>query len=138
MVKSSRRKARTIALQALYEIDTARHSPDSVTNRLLEDSKLSEDNAQFARQLVTDVLKYQNEIDEQIKKYAPAWPINQISLVDRNILRLAIYEILLDNKTPVKVGIDEAVELAKAFGSDNSAKFVNGVLGSISTLAREK
>jgi N utilization substance protein B len=138
MVKSSRRKARTIALQALYEIDTARHSPDSVTNRLLEYSKLSEDNAQFARQLVTDVLKYQNEIDEQIKKYAPAWPINQISLVDRNILRLAIYEILLDNKTPVKVGIDEAVELAKAFGSDNSAKFVNGVLGSISTLAREK
>ena len=138
MVKSSRRKARTIALQALYEIDTARHSPDAVIDRLLNNSILSEDNAQFARQLITDVLKYQSEIDKQIKKYAPAWPINQISLVDRNILRLAIYEILLDNKTPVKVGIDEAVELAKAFGSDNSAKFINGVLGAISTFAREK
>jgi N utilization substance protein B len=138
MVKSSRRKARTVAFQALYEIDAAGHSPDAVTDRLLKDSTLSEDNTQFARQLITDVLKYQNKIDEQIKTYAPAWPINQIPLVDRNILRLAILEVLLDNKTPVKVAIDEAVELAKAFGSDNSAKFINGVLGSISTLAREK
>lgn len=138
MVKSSRRKARIAAFQALYEIDASSHSPKAVTERLLEATRFSEENAQFTRLLVAEVLHNLGKIDEQIKKYAPAWPLDQISPVDRNILRLAIFEILIDNKTPVKVAIDEAVELAKEFGSDNSAKFINGVLGSISTLAREK
>jgi N utilization substance protein B len=138
MVKSSRRKARTAAFQALYEIDASGHSADAVTERLAKYTILTEDDAQFARMLVVSVLNSQNKIDELIKKYAPAWPLGQISLVDRNILRLAIFEILIDNKTPVKVAIDEAVELAKEFGSDHSAKFINGVLGSISALAHEK
>ena len=76
-----------------------------------------------------------NKIDDNIKKLAPAWPIEQLAVADRNILRLAIFEILLDNKVPVKVVINEAVELAKTFGSDNSSRFVNGVLGSVSSLA---
>ncbi len=138
MVKSSRRKARTVAFQALYEIDATGHSPDNVIARLIKSARLTNENADFAQTLVNGVVQNRKEIDEQIKKYAPAWPINQISIIDRNILRLAIQEILIDNKTPVKVAIDEAVELAKAFGSDNSAKFINGVLGSISALAREK
>ena len=76
------------------------------------------------------------KIDSTIKEFAPAWPIDQISIVDRNILRLAIDEILIDNKVPVKVAINEAVELAKKFGGDHSSKFVNGVLGSVSALAK--
>ncbi len=138
MVKNSRRGARTIAFQALYEIDATDHEVAKVTDRLLQNSKLSDDNAKFSRELIEGVVKNMSQIDNDIVKYAPAWPLRQISLVDRNILRLAIFEILLDNKTPVKVAIDEAVELAKAFGSDNSAKFINGVLGSISALASNK
>ena len=72
---------------------------------------------------------------QNIQNFAPAWPVEQIPLVDRNILRLEIFEILIDNKVPVKVAINEAVELAKTFGSDNSSKFVNGVLGSVSVIA---
>jgi len=84
--------------------------------------------------LVLGVIKKKKEIDQYIRKFAPAWPVAQIPAVDRNILRLAIFEILLDNRVPVKVGINEAVELAKTFGSDSSPKFINGVLGSVSAL----
>ena len=78
--------------------------------------------------------KNRENIDRSIHKHAPAWPVDQIAIIDRNILRLAIYEILFDNKVPVKVAINEAIELAKTFGSENSAKFINGVLGSVSAL----
>ncbi len=138
MVKNTRRKARIAALQALYEIDASKHSADTVIVRLIQETQLLDDNAEFARELVKSVLGNRNKIDELIKQYAPAWPLDQISLVDRNILRLAIFEIFIDNKTPVKVAIDEAVELAKEFGSDHSAKFINGVLGSISALAKNR
>jgi transcription antitermination protein NusB len=138
MVKSTRRKARIAALQALYEIDASSHSADIVTERLIKETQLLDENAEFARMLVKDVLTNLKKIDDLIKKYAPAWPIDQISLVDRNILRLAIFEIFIDNKTPVKVAIDEAVELAKEFGSDHSSKFINGVLGSVSSLSKNR
>ena len=138
MAKSSRRRARTIALQALYEIDASGHETAKVTEGLLQNVKLSDENTQFARELIEGVIKNIGQLDEEIKKHAPAWPLHQVPFIDRNILRLAIFEILLDNKTPVKVAIDEAVELAKAFGSDNSAKFVNGVLGAISALVTRK
>ena len=78
------------------------------------------------------VVRYKEKLDAQIHRYAPAWPIEQIAFIDRNILRLAIFEILIDNKIPVKVAINEAVELAKNFGGDSSSKFINGVLGAIS------
>jgi len=138
LAKSSRRRARIIALQALYEIDASGHETAKVTEGLLQNAKLSDENTQFSRELIEGVIKNIGPIDEEIKKHAPAWPLHQVPFIDRNILRLAIFEILLDNKTPVKVAIDEAVELAKAFGSDNSAKFVNGVLGAISALVTRK
>jgi N utilization substance protein B len=127
-----RRKARSIALQALYEIDSVQHDPEETLNNLQAEAKLSEENLGFARELVDGVIKYKEKLDAQIHRYAPAWPIEQIAFIDRNILRLAIFEILIDNKIPVKVAINEAVELAKNFGGDSSSKFINGVLGAIS------
>jgi len=135
-MKSSRRKARTTALQALYEVDAVGHDKADVIGRL-NDEYLSHENIQFVRDLISGVLDNKKTLDDYIRQFAPAWPLEQISLIDRNILRLAIYEILFDNKTPVKVAIDEAVELAKSFGSDSSSRFINGVLGSISTLANK-
>jgi len=131
----ARRKARAVALQALYEHDAAGHDIDTVLGHLLDEARLEEANAAFTRMLVEGVLKSRDAIDGHIRSFAPAWPVEQIPIVDRNILRLAIFEILLDNSVPVKVAISEAVELAKAFGSDSSPRFVNGVLGSVSKLA---
>jgi N utilization substance protein B len=86
---------------------------------------------------VEGVLSERDRLDEVIAKAAPQWPVDQLSAIDRNILRLAIWEILVNNRAPIRAAINEAVELAKEYGSDNSAKFVNGVLGSVSlTLAR--
>ncbi len=130
-----RRRARALALQVLYEVDLVGHGVEGVATRLLEKRGLSEENASFARELVSGVTRNKETIDLNIRNLASAWPIEQIPVVDRNILRLAIFEILLDNKVPVKVAINEAVELAKRFGGDNSPKFVNGVLGSVSALA---
>ena len=129
-----RRKARSVALQVLYEIDSVKHDPEEILNRLIEENQLARENADFVRSLVSGVVKYKTRLDSQIQKYAPAWPVAQLAVVDRNILRLAIFEVLIDNKVPVKVAINEAVELAKSFGSDNSPKFINGVLGAISTV----
>ena len=131
----ARRKARVLALQALYEIDSVGHGAEEVITRLLANEVLSEENAAFTRELVSGVIQNREKIDQNIRRFAPAWPIEQIPVIDRNILRLAIYELLFDNKVPVKVAINEAVELAKRFGSDSSPKFVNGVLGSVSALA---
>jgi len=131
----ARRKARELALQVFYEIDTVGHEVEGVLTRLLADSGLSEENTAFTRELVSGVIQNKEKIDHNIQSFAPAWPIEQIPAVDRNILRLAIFEILLDNKVPIKVAINEAVELAKTFGSDSSPKFVNGVLGSVSAVA---
>ena len=134
-MSESRRKARGLALKALYEIDSVGHPHDLVTVRLLQAERLSSENAKFIHSLVNGVILNRKRIDVYFRKLAPAWPINQIPIVDRNIIRLAIFEILLDNKVPLKVAINEAVELAKIYGSDNSARFVNGVLGAVSTLA---
>jgi len=134
----ARRKARAIALQVLYEVDSVGHEVERALAHLLAEGKLSEEDAAFVRGLVNGVLKNKEKIDRHIKNFAPAWPVEQLSIVDRNILRLAIFEILLDNNVPVKVAINEAVELAKMFGSDSSPRFVNGVLGSVSELAARK
>ena len=130
-----RRKARIVALQALFELDTVGHSPDDTMSRLLEDWPLAPDAQAFANELVKGVLASRERIDEVIRKTAPAWPLEQMAAIDRNILRLAIYEILIDNRVPMRAAINEAVELAKEFGSETSPKFVNGVLGSVSLLA---
>lgn len=133
-----RRRARIIALQALYEIDTTGHKPVSVVERLLKEDEVPEESRAFVLDIVTGVIENKETLDKKIIEHAPAWPIEQLPVIDRNILRLAIFEILIDNKVPVKVAINEAVELAKTFGADRSSKFVNGVLGSISTLISNK
>ena len=126
-----RHRARVAALQALFEIDCSQHNPTLVIERRLQEVLLPETGADFARELVEGVNAHQRQLDELIGRYAPEWPVDQIAIVDRNILRMAIYEILLCDDTPVKVAINEAVELAKEFGSDSSGRFVNGVLGSL-------
>ena len=132
---STRRKARTLALQALYEIDSVGRDTETVIERSLASAEMTGDNSDFMRGLVTGTLKNQEEIDKQIKSLAPAWPLDQLAIVDRNILRLAIFEIIYDNEVPVKAAVNEAVELAKLFGSESSAKFINGVLGAVSAKA---
>ncbi len=131
----TRRKARAIALQALYEIDLVKHEEEAVVSKRLEAGELSEENRGFIRGLVDGIIQRREEIDGYIRRFATAWPLEQLSVIDRNILRLAIFEVLFDNGVSVKVAINEAVELAKKFGSDNSPKFINGVLGSVSALA---
>ena len=130
-----RRRARTVALMALYEADTVGHDPQASLERLLGETPLPADAQEFARHLVMGVLAHRKEIDEVIQRAAPAWPLEQVAVIDRNILRLAIFETLIDNKVPVRAAINEAVELAKFFGSQASSKFVNGVLGAVSLMA---
>jgi N utilization substance protein B len=126
-----RRKARVVALQALYELDCSTHNPDDVLLRLIRDKFLPDEAANFGRELVVGVLVNRQDIDDAIQEFAPAFPLEQIATVDRTILRLAIFEVLFHNKVPLKVAINEAVELAKTFGGDTSAKFINGVLGAV-------
>ena len=137
MATGGRRRARTVALQALFEADTSSHARTEALERAIADQEMPEAAAKFARDLIRGVTEQQDAIDSAIARVAPAWPVEQLSAVDRNILRLAIYEIVGDNGTPVKAVINEAVELAKSFGSDSSAKFINGVLGTIERQRRE-
>jgi len=134
---STRRQARIVALQTLFEGDLSRHDWRAVLERLSGEEGLTPAQASFASELVEGVMERQRALDDVIAQAAPQWPLEQMSAIDRNILRLAIREILMNNGAPIRVAINEAVELAKRFGSDNSAKFVNGVLGSVSSsLAR--
>ncbi len=126
-----RRHARIIALQTLYEIDCAGHLPGVVfANRLSEDP-LPPNGEAFAQKLVSGVIEHMPYLDEMIQRYAPEWPLDQMALIDRNVLRIAIYEFGPGACTPVKVAINEAVELSKLFGSESSPRFVNGVLGAL-------
>jgi N utilization substance protein B len=129
-----RRKARTTALQALYELDCSTHQPNEVLTRLLHEKTLPVEAGDFVRNLVNGVLDNKNNIDDVIRRFAPTFPVEQLAPIDRNILRLAIFEVLFDNRVPVKAAINEAVELAKGFGGDTSQKFINGVLGSVTAV----
>jgi transcription antitermination protein NusB len=126
-----RRRARTVALQALYEIDSTTHDPVVVLQRRFEDDVTPPPAASYARRLVLGVRDHQSAIDELIVRAAPAWPLEQMSRVDKAVLRQAIFEMLFVPGTPPKVAINEAVELAKTFGHESAPKFVNGVLGNI-------
>jgi N utilization substance protein B len=135
-----RRLGRAFAFQALYEMDLAHHTPGEVIERLCatfsepaplpyQPDVLSAATA-YAHQLVRGVLERRSEIDALIHQRAPLWPLSQMSAVDRNVLRIGLYESLYGSATvPLRTAINEAVELAKLFGSETSAKFVNGVLG---------
>ncbi len=130
----TRRRARCATLEALYEIDIADHSPFDVLKSRLLDQPLDEPGEEFAIKLMEGVLEHQGGMDLVIARYAPEWPLDQMAIIDRNILRIAIYEFLVDDETPVKVAINEAVELAKLYGSDSAPRFINGVLGTLADL----
>jgi N utilization substance protein B len=128
---SMRRKARIIALSVLYEIDIARHVASQCLAWDVYGPHLSPDVTEYAQGLVQGVLVQQDHLDAQIQHFAPAWPVAQLSPVDRTLLRMAIYEVTMEKSTPQKAAINEAVELAKAYGSESSPRFINGVLGSV-------
>lgn len=120
-----------MALQALYELDCTGHNTDQVLAQRLLEQPLSAEAEAFLRRMVTGVLAHTPELDQHIHRHAPEWPLDQMALVDRNILRIALWEFMLTNETPVRVAINEAVELAKEFGSDSAPRFINGVLGAV-------
>jgi transcription antitermination protein NusB len=135
-MKGSRRRARVLALQALYEADVAGHPALEVLDRLAEDGETQPEAAEFARELVVGVLANLPQIDQAIAQAAPNWPLTQMARVDKNVLRLAIFEVLFNNtRVPPKAAINEAVELAKTFGSDSSSRFINRVLGTVAAHA---
>jgi N utilization substance protein B len=137
---ASRHLSRSIAMQSLYEWDFYGKNCDlkAIVERNLKKFGPGLDGS-FVWELAVGVIKHLKEIDEIISKSAPQWPIEQISIVDRNILRIGIYELLFGDKkaVPPKVAINEAIELAKGFGGENSGKFVNGVLGTVYKLSQE-
>jgi len=120
-----------IAMQTLYELDfRAGSEKDDVMDRNISEYE-EKCESEFVDLLVEGVSKIKDELEQIVTESAPEWPMDQISLIDREILRIAIYELLYVNDIPPKVSINEAVELAKQFGGENSSKFVNGVLGTI-------
>ncbi|MCZ2115050.1 MAG: transcription antitermination factor NusB [Anaerolineae bacterium] len=127
----TRRRARRVTLETLYEYDIADHDPDEVLLQRLEDSPMERAGIEFAQRLIHGVVSYQERMDTLIARYAPEWPLEQMAVIDRNVLRIAIFEFLVTDETPVKVAINEAVELAKVYGSDSAPRFINGVLGTL-------
>jgi len=126
-----RTRARALALQVLYEIDIANHPPAEAFKQRLEETPLTPELSEFARQIIFGILPITTELDDTIAQYAPDWPFDQIAAIDRNILRMACWEIAVYHDTPLKVAINEAVEIAKHYGSDSASRFINGVLGSL-------
>jgi transcription antitermination protein NusB len=126
-----RTRARALALQVLYEVDMANHPPADIYRLRLEENPLSDDLSEFARQIIFGVLPLTTTLDQIIAEYAPEWPLDQIAAIDRNILRIALWEFAVHHETPIKVAINEAVELAKQYGSDSAPRFINGVLGAL-------
>jgi N utilization substance protein B len=133
----ARRKARTVALQALYELDCSSHEPGMVLSQREAESNLPEGQHEFAQALVFGVLKDRTRLDRWIARFAPEWPVDQIAIIERNILRIALWEFTVGALTPVRVAINEAVELAKLYGSDSAPRFINGVLGSLADHSEE-
>ena len=125
----ARRQARAIALQALFEVDSVGHPIDLVLDYLIETDAVPEEGALFARTLVEGVLQHREKLDGTIAQHAPDYPVDQLAVIDRNVLRLALFELQYSLDVPIKVAINEAIELAKMFGSDTAPRFVNGVLG---------
>lgn len=133
---ASRHLSRSIAMQSLYEWDFSGKKPEDlekiVEKNIKEFGPGLEDPA-FVWKLINGVISHLSDIDKIIEKAAPEWPIDQITIVDRNVLRIGLYELLYENKeeVPPKVAINEAIELAKTFGGESSGKFINGVLGTV-------
>jgi N utilization substance protein B len=133
----SRTKARSLALQVLYEVDITDHQPAKVLEERLEEIPLDADLTEFIRQIIFGILPLKQLLDDFIAQHAPEWPMDQVATIDRNILRIALWEFAVQGSTPVKVAINEAIELAKVYGSDSTPRFVNGVLGSLANRQNE-
>lgn len=127
----SRTKARSIALQVLYEVDISGHQAGIVLVNRFERLKMDDTLKQFISEIVSGVVKNKSILDEFIADFAPDWPLDQIAAIDRNLLRISLWEIAVYQKTPVKVVVNEAVELAKIYGAEGSSRFINGVLGGL-------
>lgn len=136
VLSGRRHEARITVLQALFEIDAATHSADDVLARYLANPQMPPGARRFIRNLVHGVLAERERLDAIIAKTAPAWPVPQLPAIDRTVLRMALWELLIERDVPVKAVINEAVELAKRFGGANSGRFVNGVLGTVATNQR--
>ncbi len=132
-----RTRARSVALQVLYEVDVVSHAPGSALKERLEAEGIDGILAEFSQAIVVGVLPMVARLDEFIAEHAPEWPLDQVAIIDRNILRIALWEFAVYGKTPLKVAINEAVELAKVYGSDSAPRFVNGVLGSLANRQNE-
>ncbi len=130
-IMKTRRRARRVTLETLYEYDIADHPPGEILQQRLADSPMEKSGVDFAAHLVQGTIAHLEEMDRLIARYAPEWPLDQMAVIDRNILRIAIFEFLIDGQTPVKVAINEAGELAKTYGSDSAPRFINGVLGTL-------
>jgi N utilization substance protein B len=126
-----RHLARNMALQALYELDATNHPVAEVMTARLEEQPLDKEFRTFVFKLVNGVLANKAQIDTYIQEHAPEFPIDQMAIVDRNVLRMALFEFGILGGTPTKVVINEAIELAKNYGSDTASRFVNGVLGAL-------
>jgi len=128
----SLRNGRALALQILYETDLTSHNWRTSLAHYARQRRYKKSIVQFAERMIDGVLSNIESLDAEIVRFAPNYPVQQLSVVDRNVLRLALHEIHRDSETPLKVIINEAIEIAKTFGSEASYKFVNGVLGSFS------
>ena len=124
----SRRLAREIAFKTLFQYDVGHNEEEPALSSLLDESGLNNDYAAFARELVSGTIAHQAEIDQSISPYLQHWEMDRLAAVDRSILRLATYELLFRDDIPTAVSINEALDLSKAFNSDEAAKFLNGVL----------
>lgn len=132
-----RTKARSIALQVLYECDLTQHQPGVVLQERIVDDEIESTLVEFAQQIIMGVVPISPILDQFISENAPEWPMDQVAVIDRNILRIALWEFAIEECTPVKVAINEAIELAKMFGADSTPRFVNGVLGSLANRHQE-
>lgn len=127
----SRTKARGIALQILFEYDLSNHPIGIILQHRIEANQMEEKLNEFIREIVQGVFPRIEKLDIAISAYAPDWPLDQVASIDRNIIRIALWEFAVGKVTPVKVAINEAVEIAKIYGSDSTPRFINGVLGSL-------
>ena len=136
-VPATRRELRIRVLQVLFEADAVGREPSALLDRTVAEHTITRSERTFLCELVRGVLENRDELDKIITQFAPSWPIGQMAIVDRNVLRMAVHELTSGGDTPPKVAINEAVELVKVFGSDNAPRFVNGVLGSVMQTANQ-
>jgi transcription antitermination protein NusB len=133
----SRTKARSVALQVLFEVDLTGHLPGLALDERFFEEEMDESQREFSRQIIFGVYPIISHLDLLIAQHAPEWPLDQVASIDRNIIRISLWEFAVEECTPIKVAINEAIELSKVYGSESTPRFVNGVLGSLASRQNE-